>query len=113
MPRTSPAFLQREYDRLRQSLARTGYISQGSVLQRSAATSGRSGFQWTRKVAQKTVSVSLSADQYAALKKAIANERHLWRTVQQMERISRQIIFGSTTDTHRRKRLSKKVLGLI
>jgi hypothetical protein len=105
--------LQRQYDRLRQNLARTGYISQGSVLQRSPATSGRSGYQWTRKVAQKTVSVSLSVDQYAALKKAIANERQLWRTVQQMERISRQIIFGSTTDTHRRKRLSKKVLGLI
>ena len=36
--------LQREYDRLRKSLARIGYISQGSVLQRSVATSGRSGY---------------------------------------------------------------------
>jgi hypothetical protein len=105
--------LKAEYDRLRQHLARIGYISQGSVLQRSAAASGRSGYQWTRKVAQKTVSVSLSAPQFAAMKQAVANERKLWKTVQRMERISRQIIFASTTDTQRRKRLSKKVLGLI
>jgi len=105
--------LKRQYARLRQSLGQIGYISQGSVLQRSVAASGRSGYQWTRKVAQKTVSVSLSAAQYAALKQAIANERKLWKTIQQMERISRQIIFASTADTLRRKRLSKKVLGLI
>jgi hypothetical protein len=110
---TSLSGLERQYERLRQSLGQIGYITQGSVLQRSVAASGRSGYQWTRKVAQKTLSVSLSAAQYAALKQAIANERKLWKTVQQMERISRQIIFASTADTRRRKRLSKKVLGLI
>ena len=84
-----------------------------SVLQRSVAASGRTGYQWTRKVAQKTVSVSLSQAQFVALKTAVANERKLWKTVQQMERISRQIIFASTLDTNRRKRLTKKVLGTI
>jgi hypothetical protein len=102
-----------QYDRLRQSLARIGYISQGSVLQRSVAASGRSGYQWTRKVAQKTVTVSLSRPQFAAMRQAVANERKLWKIIQQMECVSRQIIFASTTDTQRRKRLSKKVLGLI
>ena len=43
-----------KYQQLRQRLARIGYISQGSVQQRSVAASGRSGYQWTRKVAQKT-----------------------------------------------------------
>ena len=105
--------LKAEYDRLRQSLTRIGYISRGSVLQRSVPASGRSGCQWTRKVAQKTVTVSLSQPQFAAMKQAVANERKLWKTIQQMERVSRQIIFASTTDTQRRKRLSKKVLGLI
>src|SRR6266436_3626082 len=104
--------LDRQYDRLRRRLARIGYISQGSVLQRSVATSGRSGYQWTRKVAQKTVSVSLSSTQFETMKQAVDNERELWKIVQQMERISRQIIFGSTSDTHRRKRLTKKVLGV-
>ena len=62
------AALKAEYRRLRQSLARIGYISQGSVQQRSVAASGRSGCQWTRKVAQKTVSVALSQAQFEAMK---------------------------------------------
>ena len=113
--RNTPASLaawRRQFERLRKSLARIGYISQGSVLQRSAKASGRSGFQWTRKVAQKTVSVSLSRSQFVSMRQAVANERKLWKTIQQMEKISRQIIFASTPDTQRRKRLSRKALGL-
>jgi DNA-binding response OmpR family regulator len=106
------AALRAQYRRLRQRLARTGYISQGSVQQRSAAVSGRSGYQWTRKVAQKTVSVALSAAQFEAMKAAVTNERELWKTIQEMERVSRRIIFASASDTRRRKRLSKKVLGI-
>ena len=105
--------LEKQYDRLRKSLAQTGYISQGSVLARSVATSGRSGYQWTRKVAQKTVSVALSEPQFAAMKQAIQNERKLWKTIQRMEKISRQILFASVPDTRRHKRLAKKVLGTI
>jgi hypothetical protein len=107
----SVAAWKREYDRLRKSLAQTGYISQGSVLERSVAASGRSGYQWTRKVAQKTITVSLSQPQFAALKQAIKNERTLWKTIQQMEKLSRQILFASLPDTRRRKPLAKKVLG--
>lgn len=107
------AALELEYERLRQSLARIGYISQGSVLERSVAASGRSGYQWTRKVARKTVTVSLSPPQFKAMKQAVANERKLWKTLRKMESVSRQIIFASTPDTRRRKPLSKKVLGTI
>jgi len=108
----SLAALKAQYRQLRQSLARTGYISQGSVQQRSVAASGRSGYQWTRKVAQKTVSVALSQAQFKAMKEAVTNERKLWKIIQEMERVSRRIIFLSAPDTRRRKRLSKKVLGL-
>lgn len=101
-----------QYQRLRQSLARIGYLSQGSVQERSVAASGRSGYQWTRKVAQKTVSVALSRAQFEAMKEAVANERKLWEIIQEMERVSRRIIFASVSDTQRRKRLTKKVLGL-
>jgi hypothetical protein len=107
------AELQEKFDRLRQSLAQTGPISEGSVLQRSVATSGRSGYQWTRKVAGKTVGVALSQEQYAALKAAVANQRQVRQTLKEMEQISRQIIFRTTPDTRRRKPLSQKVLGLI
>lgn len=106
------AALKDAYRRLRRRLARIGYISQGSVQQRTVAASGRSGYQWTRKVAQKTVSVALSAAQFEAMQAAVTNERELWKTIQEMERVSRRIIFASTPDTRRRKRLSKKVLGL-
>ncbi len=84
----------------------------GSVQQRSVAASGRSGYRWTRKVAQKTVNVALSAAQFEAMQAAVTNERELWKTIQEMERVSRRIIFASAPDPRRRKRLSKKVLGL-
>jgi hypothetical protein len=110
---SSRAGWERNFDRLRQKLSRTGYISRGSVLARSVATSGRSGYQWTRKVAGKTISVSLSREQYQAMRKAISNERELSKTINQMEKVSRQILFERTADTNRRKPLSKKVLGTI
>ena len=94
-------------------LARIGLISRGSVLERSARSSGRSGFQWTRKVARKTLSVALSREQFAAMREAVANQRKLRKTLQQMECVSRQIIFASAADTRRRKRLSRRVLGTI
>ena len=107
------ADLEKRFNRLRQKLAHTGYISRGSVLARSPVTSGRSGYQWTRKVAGKTVSLALSQEQFEAMKRAVLNERQLRRTIEQMEKISRQIIFQMTTDTRRRKHLRKKVLGTI
>jgi len=109
----APAPLSRRYQRLRQRLVGLGYISQGSVVDRTTLSPPRSGYQWTRKVGQKTITVALSHDQYRALKQAVANARTLWRTVAEMERVSRQIIFATLPDTRRRKRLSKKVLGLI
>ncbi|HVR34582.1 MAG TPA: hypothetical protein VMS21_01895 [Methylomirabilota bacterium] len=113
LPSDSRSGLKREYARLRQRLARIGHISQGSVLQRSVAASGRSGYQWTRKVAQKTVSVSLSPPQFAVLQRGHRQPARTLEYHRPMERISRQIIFASTPDTRRRKRLSKKVLGTI
>jgi hypothetical protein len=111
-PAESVQELETRYRRLCRSLADIGYISQGSVLQRTVKDSGRSGFQWTRKVAQRTVTVALSPSQYEAMKEAVTNERKLWKTIQEMERISRQIIFATTADTRRHKPLSKKVLGI-
>ena len=113
MKGTSVRALEQQYRRLSQSLAQIGYISQGSVLDRSTLKPPRSGYQWTRKVARKTITVSLSAEQFQALKRAVENERILWKTIQQMEKVSRQILFGNLPDTRRRKRLGKKVLGVI
>jgi hypothetical protein len=61
----SARVLQRQYQRLCSSLASTGYISQGSVLDRSRLRPSRSGYQWTRKVARKTITVALSSIPWA------------------------------------------------
>ena len=80
------AALERRYEALRQSLAQIGYLSQGSVLDRSQLKPKRSGYQWTRKVAQKTTTVSLSPEQFQSMKQAVANQRKLWMTVEEMEK---------------------------
>ena len=113
MKRTPLDSRQRAYHCLRNNLAQIGYISQGSVLDRSTLQPARSGYQWTRKLAGKTITVALSPEQFQSLRQAIENGRKLRRTVGQMEKLSRQIIFGTVPDTQRRKRLGKKVLGLI
>ena len=102
--------LQRQYQRLAGSLVGIGYISQGSVVDRSKLRRPRSGYQWTRKVAQKTVTVALSPEQFQEVRKAVENRRRLAKTLSKMESLSRQILFGSLPDTRRRKPLNKNVL---
>src|SRR6266853_4513613 len=108
----SSASRQREYERLRRRLSQVGYISQGSVQDRTSRQGGGAGYQWTRKVAQKTVTVSLTADQFTKMKQAVANYRTLRQQLREMEKISRRIIFQSSPHPGRRKLLSQNVLGL-
>jgi len=100
------------YRRLQRHLARIGYLSQGSVFERAPAQQG-SRYVWTRKVRAKTVTVALSQEQYRWLKQAVRNQRNLEQTVARMQNISHQILFTSVPGVTRRKRLSKKALGLI
>jgi hypothetical protein len=102
--------LETAYGRLRVRLAQVGWISQGYVQDRGPGAGGPC-YQWTRKVKGKTVSVALSKEQYEALRQAIDNWRQLQAMLQEMQRLSRQLIFGTPPDTRRRKRLSKRVLG--
>src|SRR6476646_7649662 len=106
------AYARRRYERLCRDLAQVGYISQGSVQDRTARKGGGAGYQWTRKVAQKTVTVSLTSDQFQQLKEAVANYRQLRQQLQLMEKLSRRIIFETSPHTSRHKRLTKKVLGI-
>jgi len=106
----TPSFRQ-AYDHLRRRLGRLGYISQGSVQDRTARRGGGAGFQWTRKVAAKTVTVSLTEEQFSKMREAVANYRKLRQLLKEMERLSRRLIFQSAPHHGRHKRLSKKVLG--
>ncbi len=89
-----------------------GYLSQGSVFERAPGQQG-SRYVWTRKVRAKTVTVALSQDQFQWLCVAVANQRKLDKIIQQLQTLSRQILFETVPGVVRRKRLSKKVLGLI
>lgn len=102
----------KEYQRLRQRLGQVGWISEGYVQDRGPGAGGPC-YQWTRKVKAKTVSVALSREQYVWLKEAIANWREVQETLKRMQRLSRQVLFQSLPHPPRRKKLGKRVLGLI
>jgi cyclopropane fatty-acyl-phospholipid synthase-like methyltransferase len=104
--------VQRRYRQLCQRLAQTGWISEGYVQDRGPGAGGPC-YQWTRKVRAKTISVALSKEQYEWLKTAIANWREMQETIKEMQRLSRQVLFATVPNPPRRKRLGKRVLGLI
>ena len=106
------AHFEAQYAQLRTRLSRLGWISHGYVQDRGPGAGGPC-YQWTRKVNAKTVSVALSQEQFEALKKAIENWREAQLILQRMQALSREVIFQTLPNPPRRKRLGKKVLGLI
>jgi hypothetical protein len=101
-----------DLEKCRQALASLGYLSEGSVIRRRAGTAG-SPYLWTRKVKAKTVSVSLSKEHYQWLRRATRNPRQALRLLDKMSRLSRELLFQTIPGVPRRKKLSRKVLGLI
>jgi len=108
----SLAQLQRQYEQLCRPLGQLGFISQGSVQDRTTRRGGGAGYQWTRKMDQRTVTVALTSEQFGKMKEAVANYRRLRDLLRELEKLSRRIIFQSTPHLSRRKRLSQQVLGL-
>jgi hypothetical protein len=103
--------LQSTYSQLRESLRHVGWISEGYVQNRGPGAGGPC-YQWTRKIKGKTVSLALSKEQFEWLQQAIANWRSLQDSIKQMQRLSREVLFTTVPHPPRRKRLSKKVLGI-
>jgi hypothetical protein len=60
----------------------------------------------------KTVTVALSPEQFAWLKRAIANQRKVKDLLSQMYRLTLDYMWKHLPSTFRRKMLSKKTLGL-
>ena len=104
--------LKSAYAALRARLAHIGWISDGYAQDRGPGAGGPH-YQWTRKVRAKTVSVALSKEQYEWLKEAIANWREVQQTLKEMQQLSRRVLFETLPHPPRRKRLGKRVLGLI
>jgi len=113
-PKNKPTLAQyeRAYARLRGSLTQAGWISEGYVQNRGPGAGGPC-YQWTRKVKGKTVSVALSKEQFEWLEAAILQWRQLQATLKEMQRLSRRVLFETVPHPPRRKKLGKKVLGLM
>jgi hypothetical protein len=108
----STASLPAVYRRLQTRLGQVGWVALGSVLERGHSRPGGPRYQWSRRVGYKTVTVALSAEQFAWLKTAIANQRKAWDLLMQMQQLTVQHMWKTIPGTTRRKRLSKKTLGL-
>ena len=110
--KTSPAILPAAYRKLQARLAQIPWIALGSVLERNKPGQGGPRYQWSRRVGRKTVTVALSAEQFEWLKAALDNQREVWDILAQMQKLSRRHLWQNLPGTTRRKRLSKKTLGL-
>ena len=100
------------YGRLQARLAQTGWVALGSVLERKLPGQGGPRYQWSRRVDGKTVTVALSAPQFAWLKSAIANQRKAWKLLRQMNQLTLRYMWENLPSTTRHKKLSDKTLGL-
>jgi RNAse (barnase) inhibitor barstar len=107
------AALPAPYRRLQAQLNQIGWMALGSVVERNKPGQGGPRYQWSRRVDKKTVTVALSAEQFAWLSQAIANQRKLWDILSQMQQLTLEYMWKHLPSTARRKNLSKKTLGLI
>jgi hypothetical protein len=101
-----------EYRRLQQKLAKIGWIALGSLVERNKPGQGGPRYQWSRRVGLKTVTVALSAEQFAWLQRAVANQREVWKTLMELQRITAQYMLENLPNPQRRKRFVKSKLGL-
>lgn len=100
------------YQRWQGQLARIGWVALGTVLERNRPGRGGPRYQWSRRVEGKTITVALSAEQFAWLKTAIANQRKAWNILEKMQRHTLQHMWQNLPGTTRRKKLNNKTLGL-
>ena len=101
-----------EYTRLRKKLSDIGWIALGSLVERDKPGQGGPRYQWSRRVGPKTVTVALSAEQFAWLKQAISNQREVWEILLKLQQLTARHALENLPSPRRRKRLSKKTLGL-
>ena len=101
-----------EYRRLRKQLSSLGWIALGSLIERDKPGQGGPRYQWSRRVGAKTVTVALSAEQFDWLKHAVRNQREVWDILMQLQRLTAEHALKNLPGPPRRKRLSKKSLGL-
>ena len=88
--------MRQRYDLLQKDLIELPWILQGTVVEtppKSAAA--RATYTWTRKVSAKTVTVSLSPEQAAAFRSAIAANRRVEKALKEMRMLSQNALLNS------------------
>lgn len=100
------------YQRLRHKLSQIGWIALGSLIERDKPGQGGPRYQWSRRIGPKTVTVALSPEQFSWLKQAVSNQREVWDILMQLQQLTAQHALQNIPGPPRRKRLSKKRLGL-
>jgi hypothetical protein len=101
-----------EYERLRQKLSKIGWIALGSLVERNKPGQGGPRYQWSRRVGPKTVTVALSAEQFKWLQQAISSQREVWDILMNLQQLTAQHALEKIPGPPRRKRLTKRRLGL-
>lgn len=101
-----------DYEALREELGRTGWIALGSLLERGEPGQGGPRYQWSRRAGGKTVTVALSVEQFQWMKLAVANQRRVWDLLLAMQQKTMEYMLENLPHPPRRKRLTKKRLGL-
>jgi len=99
-----------EYLRLQKQLRNVPLLAQGNVFATEPppqAPRARTHYKWTRKVCAKTVSETLSKEQYVAMKAAIEANRFVENALNRMRQISQDSILKTLPDSPR-KRTSKR-----
>jgi hypothetical protein len=110
-PKITPA-VPVAYRRLRQKLSKISWIALGSLIERNKPGQGGPRYQWSRRVGAKTLTVALSAAQFAWLRQAISNQREVWDILMELQQLTAKHALENIAGPPRRKRLSKKKLGL-
>ena len=100
------------YQRLRQRLGDIGWIALGSLIERGLPGQGGPRYQWSRRAKGKTVTVALSAEQFEWMQGAVSNQREVWAILMEMQQLTAEYMLENLPNPPRRKRLSKKRLGL-
>jgi hypothetical protein len=95
-----------EYLQLQKQLRSVSLLAQGSVFATQPppeALRARTHYKWTRKLRGKTVSETLSKEQYEVLKGAISANRQIEDVLKRMRQISQDSILRALPDSPRKR----------
>ncbi len=87
-----------EYRKLQKQLSNVPLLAQGNVFAAEPhpkAPRASTNYKWTRKVKGKTVSLTLSKEQFEAFKEAIAANRLIENTLTRMRQIAQDTILST------------------